>query len=502
VGLTAYLNFSVDELLREDLSQLTQKTDYDTCWAARLTNEDGSLAYPYLLEELAERQHPDGSWGSQIPYIHDRFLSTLAVVLLLSRFGGRQRDDERRTAGERYIWQHVGQLHRVAHKPVGFEMILPTLLAEGRELGVDLPYAQLRHYEDVRAKKLSLLPTQRLFETQTSALFSLEAFAGDVDLEGATNLLLEDGSMAASPSATAFLMSQTPDWRARCPKSAAYLEDLLARQGGGLPMIAPCDTFVRAWVIYYLHHSSSLLAGHADSLKPHYEYFREQWRPEGVGWTPRTIPDADDTALVLLALRHAGYEVDGRGLLAYERDQHFVNFDFELDPSITTNLHILEVLETLPERERPRVRDKILNYVLGARWYDTFWSDKWHASVYYPTSMALMILPSHVPDEMDATLSWLLFTQHANGAWGQYMPTREETALTLLALLNYHRTVRPLAQESLRRAAEYLIATERPLGKSYPELWMCKALYAPGFIIRSIVLAALGLYHDTFGDLE
>ena len=65
--LTAYLNFSVDELLSEDLSQLTQTTDYDTCWAARLTNEDGSLSYPYLLEELAERQQHHGSGGSQIP---------------------------------------------------------------------------------------------------------------------------------------------------------------------------------------------------------------------------------------------------------------------------------------------------------------------------------------------------------------------------------------------------------------------------------------------------
>ncbi len=497
----AYLDFAVGELLKEELSQLTQASDYDTCWAARLTNEDGSLAYPHLLEALAERQHPDGSWGSQIPYVHDRLLSTLAVVLLLRRHGHRQRDREQRLAGERYIWQHVGQLHYDAHKPVGFEMILPTLLAEGRELGVDLPYTQLSHYEDVRAKKLSLLPTERLFETQTSALFSLEAFAGDIDLEGATNLLLEDGSMAASPSATAFLMSQVPDWRSRYPRSAVYLEDLLGRQDGGLPMIAPCDIFVRAWVIYYLHHGGSLLAGHAGSLKPHYEYFLEHWRPEGVGWTPRTIPDADDTALVLLALRHAGYEVDGTSLLAYERDQHFVNFDFELDPSVTTNLHILEALETLPQRERPRVREKILGYVLRARRYGTFWSDKWHASVYYPTSMALMILPSHVPDEMDTTLRWLLFTQHANGAWGQYMPTREETALALLALLNYHRTVEPLAQEPLRRAAEYLIATERPLEESYPELWICKALYAPAFIIRSIILAALSLYHDTFGDL-
>jgi halimadienyl-diphosphate synthase len=497
---SAYLNFAVDELLRMEIPQPIQPTAYDTYWAARLTNPDGALSYPDLLPWLMDRQHPDGSWGSRVPYIHDRILTTLAVVLLLARFGHRQQDELQRRAGEHYIWQHVGRLHYDAHKPVGFEMILPTLLAEGRELGLDLPSAQLRHYEDQRAKKLRLLPTQRLFETRTSALFSLEAFAGDIDVENATNLLLEDGSVATSPSATAFLLSQVPDWRSRFPKSAAYLEDLLRHQDTGLPTVAPCDIFMRAWILYYLHHGN-LLTRRDDSLKPHYEYLREHWRPEGVTWTSMPLPpDSDDTSVVLLTLWRAGYEVDGTCLLAFERDQHFANLAHELDPSIGANLHILEALETLPERERTRVRDKILGYVLRARKYGTFWSDKWHASVYSPTSLALMVLPPYIPNEMETTLRWLLSTQHANGAWGQYMPTREETALTLLALLNYHRTIRSLAQEPLRRAAEYLIATERPLEECYPELWISKALYTPTFAIRSTMLAALGLYYDTFGN--
>jgi halimadienyl-diphosphate synthase len=101
---------------------------------------------------------------------------------------------------------------------------------------------------------------------------------------------------------------------------------------------------------------------------------------------------------------------------------------------------------------------------------------------------------------MDATLRWLLFTQHTNGAWGQYMPTREETAHTLLALLNYHRTVRAVAHEPLRRAVEYLMSTEGAPGETLPALWICKVLFAPRLVIRSAIVAALGLYFDTFGD--
>lgn len=310
---------------------------------------------------------------------------------------------------------------------------------------------------------------QHLFELQTSALFSLEAFANNTDLEGATNLLLENGSMETSPSATAFLLSQVADWRSTYPRSTAYLEGLLGCQDCGLPAVAPCDIFARAWVLYYLHHGN-MLAGHIDLLKLHYEYLRRHQQPDGIGWSSVGLPDSDDTAMTLLTLQRGGYEVDGTCLLAYERDQHFAVLNHELDPSISANLHILEALETLPKQERPQVQNKILSYVLGARKFGTFWSDKWHASVYYSTSLALMVLPSYIPDEMDNTLRWLLSTQHANGAWGQYTPTKEETALTLLALLNYHRTIQPLPPEPLRRAADYLIATERPLGERYPQL--------------------------------
>jgi halimadienyl-diphosphate synthase len=498
--LSDYLDRAVGSILRLEAARPIQPTDYDTCWVARLTNPDGTLAYPDLLGRLLERQHPDGSWGGRVPYVHDRLLTTLAMVLLLSRFGRRRRDKAQKLAGEHYIWQHARTLRYEAHRTVGFEIILPTLLAESRELGVDLPYAQLQHYRQERTKKLRILPTQRLFEVRTSALFSLEAFAGELDVEGAAGLLLEDGSMATSPSATAFLLSQVPDWRSRYPKSVDYLEELLVRYDMvGLPTIAPCDIFVRAWPMYYLYHGN-LLAGHAELVESNCEYLMRRWRPEGIGWAAAGLPESDDTAMVLLALKRTGYDVDGSCLLAYERDRHFAVLEHERDPSVSTNLHILEALDTIPSRARGRVRDKILGYVLRARHHGAFWTDKWHISPYYPTSRALMVLPSHVPEDTDTTANWLLATQHASGAWGHHAPTAEETALTLLALLKYHREVRSLPHEPLHRAARYLIVDEAPFQEHYPELWFSKALYAPTVVVRSTILAALGLYRDTFDE--
>ncbi len=499
--LPNYLRFATSELLGADLSLLTQPTDYDTSWAAQLTEKDGSLAYPDLLRGLIDRQQPDGGWGSRVDHGHDRLLTTLAVVLLLARIGHRRHDKELRAAGERVIWKEARELDHDGQATVGFELILPSLLERAKVAGLNLPYAHLRHYEVARATKLSLLPKNHIFESRTTALFSLEAFTDNFDLNGAARLLQPDGSMANSPSATAALLGQVGDWRVRFPRSTAYLEDLLWNYESGLPAMAPCGIFTRAWVLHYLQYGG-LLSGQEDLLRPHYRYLLEHLGDDGVGFSPHVFPDSDDTAVTLLALHRAGYDVDGSCLLRYERDEHFAVYPRELDPSISANLHILEALETLPATVRGRAGEKIVGYVLGARQPGGYWEDKWHASAYYPTSQALIALLPHAPEQMGVTLDWLLSTQQADGSWGQYMPTAEETALVLLALLTYYRAGRPVAREPLHLAARYLLANEMPFKDDYPELWIAKVLYAPALVIRSIVLTALGLYQETFGVEE
>jgi halimadienyl-diphosphate synthase len=270
--------------------------------------------------------------------------------------------------------------------------------------------------------------------------------------------------------------------------------------GSGIPHFAPYDIFWRAWMLYYLQ-VGQVLGGHDELLRPHYHYLREHWRPEGVGYSALNPDyDADDTSVALLALHRAGYEVDATCLMDFEREGHFASMRYEREPSTSVNLHVLECMEMLPTPEQARVRDKILDYLLRVRRDNAYWSDKWHASVYYPTSTALMVLPAYLPHEMAETLNWLFSTQRPDGSWGQYCSTAEETALVLLALLQYHRGVAPLPREPMHRAAQYLLADERPFKDEYAELWIAKVLYAPLPIIKSIILAALGLYDDTLGN--
>lgn len=496
--LSSYIHFAVDQLLQADSPRLMEPVPYDTVWAARLTNADGSVAYPATLDWLVAQQQADGSWGSQIPYVHDRLLTTLAVVVLLARADLCEQYCRERQRGEQVLWQLAGRLHYDYHETIGFELILPTLLAEAKALGLNLPYAQLQRYECERVAKLRLLPLDRLFTTQTTALFSLEAFGECVDPEQGEKLLLGNGSLFASPSATAYLLSRTPDWRTRYPQSTTYVDKLLSHHDYGLPHVAPYDVFATAWSLTYLHYGG-LLKTHTDNLQPYYTFLRTHWRADGIGYSSvLETPDCDEMAMTLMILHRAGYPVDSRCLLAYERPEHFACFLHERNPSLSANLHVLAALALLPEADQPRVRDKILGYLLRQRHEGAFWSDKWHASVYYPTSRALIILTPYLPEQMAETLRWLLATQQANGAWGQYMPTLEETALVLLALLHYHRHYQPLAPEPLQRAAAYLLAHEQPFAQHYPALWIGKALYAPTPVIRSCILAALGLYVDTF----
>ncbi len=120
MDLPTYLDSAMNKVLSADLSHLSRASDYDTSWAARLINEDRSLAYPHLIHWLTKRQNPDGSWGGRIPYAHDRLLSTLAVVLLLGRLGHRQRYHEQRSAAERYISRQAGDLQQDIEPTAGF----------------------------------------------------------------------------------------------------------------------------------------------------------------------------------------------------------------------------------------------------------------------------------------------------------------------------------------------------------------------------------------------
>lgn len=122
-------------------SRAIASTAYDTAWVAAVPDpqQRHDPRFPSALDWVTAQQLPDGSWGSAIPFAHDRILCTLAALIPLARFGRREQDRLQVQRGERYLWQHAHVLRSMPCELVGFELLLPTLAQLATSAGVHVP---------------------------------------------------------------------------------------------------------------------------------------------------------------------------------------------------------------------------------------------------------------------------------------------------------------------------------------------------------------------------
>jgi squalene cyclase len=229
---------------------------------------------------------------------------------------------------------------------------------------------------------------------------------------------------------------------------------------------------------------------------------------KGVGLDPEFgIPDGDITSVACKILLSAGESCDYEVLHAYEskNTRIFKTYPYERNASVSTNIHALEALQLMdyyPEQET--VVENILVMLLNNREYNTYWTDKWHASPYYATSHALIALlhqGNYLGHACRHTVDWIVNTQLRDGSWGFFgRGTVEETAYALTALLYYHN-YHPLNEEILHKGACYLLQSYEKK-RSHPEFWIGKDLFIPYDVVQAAILAALILYQNTFGGIR
>jgi halimadienyl-diphosphate synthase len=375
---------------------------------------------------------------------------------------------------------------------IGFEMIVPTLLAEASALGIIPNYG-----DDIlgkaaahqRAAKLAKMKGYKI-NRFTSMAFSAEMLGCDnqsmLDLE---RLQEANGSSGHSPSATAyFAMDVQPG------DSAAlnYLRTVIAPDGG-VPNLVPFDVFEQTWILWNLALTSPLDNQTLAIAQPFFDFIEAAWKPgEGVslaaGFTPR---DGDDTSVAYEVLTRFGRSVDVEAVLQYEREDYFSCFtSFEAGPSPSVNIHMLGALRQAGfDPQHPSIQ-KILKFLQRTLVAGTFWLDKWHTSPYYTSAHAVITCAGYADDLVQNVIDWMLATQGANGAWGYYVPTAEETAYCLQALVMWRRQGKPVPTEAIKRGAAWLAEHTQP---PYPALWIGKCLYSPELIVRSAILSALTL---------
>ncbi|WP_223884231.1 prenyltransferase/squalene oxidase repeat-containing protein [Micromonospora craniellae] len=299
-----------------------------------------------------------------------------------------------------------------------------------------------------------------------------------------------DGAVGASPAATARWLNhrRTPDRAAR-----AYLDEVVARHDGPVPCCTPITVFERSWTLSTLlragvsvRPSPALVAGLAAALGP-----------DGAATGPGLPADADTTSATLYALARLGRPVEPASLFRYDLGTHFCTWRGEDGNSITTNAHVLEALgwharHTRDGASRYAVRVAALGgWLRDVQQPDGHWTDRWHASPYYATYCAALALAGHATPEVageavDRAIGWVLATQRADGGWGRWSTTTEETAYAVHVLLGAGGPQRPDAAEAAHRALRHLQVSVA----DDPPLWHDKDLYTPVLVVRAAVLAA------------
>jgi len=494
--------------LESQARQLVQNLDgslstsaYDVAWMARVpADSEGGARWPELVTWLLYHQWPDGSWGGTTPYYHDRILCTLSAIIALKENGTSRRTADAIRRGAKYVWLNSHFLHHDPIELVGFELIFPTLLVRARTLGLDVP-AHSYGYRRLRAKKLRLLPTELLYERGTSVAFSIEFLDAAADPDKLARLQGGNGAIANSPAATVYSILEGSGNRA----SLRYLEGMRARP----PAFYPWRTFEIAWTLEHLAFGGLSLNGLvAPSIWSELQAALD-FGETGVGIDPTFgINDGDTTAVTLHVLAQGDQAVDPMILRHFEsaRSGVFHTFPFERNPSVVTNAHALEAMHLIPDYpDRQDKRDRIVTMMLSSQIYESYWIDKWHASPYYATAhvlLALMGMQEPLLAECHNSIEWLVHTQRSDGSWGFFdWGTVEETAYALLALLHYHRRVKAVDEEVLKRGAVYLYHCMAQKGLTHPELWIAKSLYAPKNIVKAAILAATNLYQETLGHV-
>ncbi|MGC4750077.1 prenyltransferase [Micromonospora sp. DT201] len=302
------------------------------------------------------------------------------------------------------------------------------------------------------------------------------------------------GAIGASPAATAAWIGD-PATPGADPEALAYLRTAVGPLDGPVPCCTPITVFERAWVL-------SSLARAGVPVRPAPKLIAElaaALGPQGTATGPGLPADADTTSVTLYALARLGHPVDPASLLHFDLGSHFCTWQGEDGRSVTTNAHVLEALgwharHTSAGASRYGGRAAALaGWLSDEQQPDGSWADRWHASPYYATSCVVTALDRYAPantagSAVDRAVDWLVATQRADGAWGRWAGTAEETAYALHVLLGVRRPARPGVPEAIGRGLQHLSEVDDQQVDT--PLWHDKDLYAPVLIVRAAVLAA------------
>ena len=465
---------------------------YDTAWAARLAPRYPGHGFDASLEWLRRNQYDDGTWGAPLVHYHDRFISTLAAIVALREVGGDSRDERRVKRGEDALWRLVGRLGRDDSDTVGFPILSASLAEEARSLGLDVPNAPVRYAAAYKRKVNALLSQPKRQWRANTITFSLEALRTAV---GSKDDVLEvNNSVCISPSATAgYLMMYQNE------SALSYLVNMA--QDGAVPGFDAIDIFEILWSLSPLQ-ASGAIEPDMPEVRRLLDRLWQAWSPEiGISYSTHfPITDIDDTAACIALLRWGGYPIEPDAFTYFEMEDHFCTYHSETNPSPSSHLRVLWALRWCEDHPQyQQWTEKALNALYKLDENGSFWWDKWHASPYYVSKLAVAALQNIDAELANSRIKWIIRTQNDDGGWG-YMgeSTAEETAYCLDALLEWNQAVESIDSSILDEAAAFLKNASSMT--HFTPLWISKGLYTPHNIVRSTILSAMYKFNIQFAN--
>jgi hypothetical protein len=496
--MTTRLTDKVLQELRQLISELgttggaMSASIYDTAQVLRLAPP--TTGVQPALDWLHAQQHDDGGWGNPA-FPRARDVSTLAAVLAIYT---HDRSPKGRGAAERglnFLRTHASLWEGALPDDlaVGIELLLPALLQEATELGLDVPLQQYMALIDLGRKRRRMIAAMQP-RAGTTAVHSWETWGMDEN----PALLDSFGSIGHSPAATAAWLRMTAHREDLGPQRAAarrYLDQASESTGAGVPGVVPT-----AWPINRFEQSFALYAVLAAGLLDHPELrdvlqkqvaeLARGLRPIGVGFSDEFETDGDDTTAAMAVLHAAGYTLDRSIPLRFASGDYCVAYVGELQPSLSVTAHAVHLMEMLGQ-DTSRFRQTIISKQLpDGRWL----GDKWNCSWLYTTSQVLVALAGGPHGEALCRAAALIAReQHADGAWGTLEPNLEEAAYAVMAL----RAVRnepwfsAEARAALERGERWVGERYAPATSSRGMLWIAKESYRPLRIARMFELVAM-----------
>lgn len=228
---------------------------YDTAWLSMISKAEGGVRrwlFPEAFQYLLSQQLPHGGWESYATN-EDRILNSLAALLALKRHqdssDANSRLPEAIQSAVQYLEQSLQLLELDARLQVGFEILVPTLLAILENEGVHFSFPGKDDLFAISEKKMRAFTPDLLYGTsETTLLHSLEALIGKIDFDRLRHRKI-NGSMMASPASTAAYLMNVSSWdeEAEFFLRRAVL-DGSGKGNGAVPSVFPTPIFEASWV--------------------------------------------------------------------------------------------------------------------------------------------------------------------------------------------------------------------------------------------------------------